>query len=370
MEENTRQREIIRTGYVGIGTNLLVVAGKTVVGLASGSIAILLDAVNNLADALSSVITIVGVKLAGRPADDRHPFGYGRIEYFAAIIIAAIILVAGGTSLVESVKGILHPEDMDISVVGLAVIGVTIFLKLALGLYTRRRGKQLNSDALVASGTECMYDCIVSVATLLSAAVFVLFGLNVDSWLAALISCLIIRSGLEMLMSPVNELLGQRSDQELTAAIKRRVREMANVRGAYDVVIHNYGPVQSVGALHIEVDDTLTASELHHLSRQIQMMLIQEFGIFFTIGFYAHHSEGSPAAQEEQKVRQYVTSLEGVLGMHGFYVDHQDKVLSFDIVYSFRVRRPITLRQQVEAWLQTDYPHYAINIGLDRNYSE
>lgn len=370
MKENTRQQQIVRTGYVGIATNVLVVIGKAAVGFASGSIAIMLDAVNNLADAMSSLVTIVGVKLAGRPADDKHPFGYGRIEYFAAIIVAALILVAGGTSLKESIQGILSPSEMDFSLVSLAIIAATIVVKLLLGIYTKRKGKELSSDALISSGTESMFDCVVSAATLISALIFYLSGLNIDSWLAAVISCLIIKAGIEMLMSPIGELLGSRQSVELTAAVKQRVKEATGVRGVYDVVLHNYGPEQNMGALHVEVDDTMTAADLHHLTRQIQILLIHEFGIFFTVGFYAHHQEGSAAAMEEEKVRQYVMAQEGVLGMHGFYVNHEDKVLSFDIVYSFKLTTPVTLRQHAREWLSKDYPGYTINIGLDRNYSE
>lgn len=365
-----RQQAIVRTGYLGIITNVLVASGKAAVGMLSGSMAIVMDAVNNLTDALSSVITIVGVKLAGRPADDKHPFGYGRIEYFTAVIIASMILVAGGTSLVESVKGILHPTEQEYSYVGLGVVAATIVVKLLLGLYTKHKGQQLSSDSLISSGTECVLDCVVSGATLVSAACTLLLGWSVDCWLAAIISCLIIKAGVEMMISPINELLGLRSDPELTNAIKARARQIEGVRGVYDVVLHNYGPEQKVGALHVEVDESLPASQLHHITRLIQHALWHDFGIFFTVGFYAHHSEGSEAAREEALVREYVTSLPGVLGMHGFYISHAERQLSFDVVYSFRVRQPITLRQQIAAWLGERYGDYDINIGLDRNYSE
>ena len=365
-----RQQEIVRTRYLGIGTNIVVAGGKAFVGMLSGSMAIVLDAVNNLADALSSVITIVGVRLAGRPADDKHPFGYGRIEYFTAVIIAAMILTAGVTSLVESIKEIIDPSEQEYSVVGLSIIAVSIFVKYFLGFYTKRKGKELSSDALISSGTESIYDCIVSISTLVSAGVTLLFGLSLDSWLAAIISCLIIKAGIEMLISPINELLGVRSDPQLTADIKASVKEVKGVGGVYDVVLHDYGPEQKFGALHVEVDDSLSASELHHITRHIQMLVYHKFGIFVTVGFYAHHADGTDAAREEAKVRQYVTSLEGVLGMHGFYVNHTDRVVSFDIVYSFKVKQPITLRRQLKEWLQTDYKDYSIYIGLDRNYSE
>lgn len=364
-----RQQKIVRTGYVGIITNVIVACGKAGVGILSQSMAILLDAVNNLSDALSSALTIIGVKLAGRPADDKHPFGYGRIEYFTAVIISALILVAGATSLVESIKGIIEPQQQEYTVIGLCVIAITLFVKFFLGVYTKRKGKELSSDSLISSGSECIVDCIVSVSTLISAGLFIIFGWEVDSWLAALISCLIIKTGIEMMMSPVKELLGKRSDANLVAAIKACAGKVNGVRGVYDVVIHNYGPEQNVGALHVEVDDTLTASDLHQITRQIQIDVRHDFGIFVTVGFYARHQEGTAPAKEEAAVRQYVTQLDGVLGMHGFYVNHTQRVVSFDIVYSFKIKQPLSLRQHIKEHLKADYADYEISIGLDRNYS-
>lgn len=365
-----RQQEIVRTGYLGIGTNILVALGKGIIGAISGSMAIVLDAVNNVSDALSSIITIVGVKLAGRPADDKHPFGYGRIEYFTAIIIAAMILVAGGTSFVESVKGILEPSEQEYSIIGLSILAVTIVVKYSLGVYTRNKGKELSSDSLISSGTECIFDCIISASTIVSAIITICFGISLDSWLAAIISGLIIKAGIEMLISPINELLGIRNDQTLTSNIKESVKEIDGVRGAFDVVLHDYGPEQKMGALHVEVADTMSASDLHHITRLIQQKVRQEFGIFVTVGFYAHHTEGTEEAKEEQRIRAYVNDMDGVLGMHGFYVNHTDKILSFDIVYSFKVAQPITLRERVTEWLASSYKDYDINIGLDRNFSE
>lgn len=367
--ENNRQQQIVRTGYLGILTNVVVAAGKAIVGMAAGSMAIVLDAVNNITDALSSVITIVGVKLAGRPADDEHPFGYGRIEYFTAVIIAAMILVAGGTSLIESIKGIIEPSEQEYSLIGLGIIAVTIVVKYSLGVYTKRKGKELSSDALLTSGADSMFDSLISLTTIIAAVIMFATGWSVDFYLAAIISCLIIKAGIEMLMSPISELLGMRSDPELTAAIKARVGQIEGVRGVFDVVMHNYGPEQNIGALHAEVDDTLTASELHHITRLIQMAVYQEFGIFTTVGFYAHHQEGSDEAREEAAIREHVMAIDGILGMHGFYVNHADRMLSFDVVYSFNVSQPITLRHQIVEWLQQGrYAGYAINVGLDRKY--
>lgn len=365
-----RQKEIIKTGTYGIATNIIVAGGKAIVGVASGSMAIIMDAINNLTDALSSIITIVGVKLASLPPDDKHPFGYGRMEYFAAVIIAAMILIAGGTSLVEAVEGILDPTDQEYSTFGLIIIAITIIIKFVLGFYTKRKGKQLSSDSLISSGTECIYDCIVSISTLVSAGVMVAFNVSLDCWLAAIISCLIIKAGIEMLMSPITELLGKRNDPELTGEIKQRVRSIDGVRGVFDVVLHNYGPSQQIGALHVEVNDTMPASELHKLTRRIQKLVRTEFGILVTVGFYAHHQDNSEVASEEQRIRKHVCSCDGVLGMHGFYVSDEDKMISFDVVYSVKMKHPLSLRDNLTEWLQDKYAGYDISIGLDRNYSE
>ena len=197
-----RQSKIIRTSVVGILANVALAAFKAGVGLLANSIAVVLDAVNNLSDALSSVITIVGMKLASKPADKEHPFGHGRIEYFTALIIALIVLAAGVTSLIESVKKILNPEPSDFTVVSLIIIGVAIFVKLVLGRYVKRAGEEVNSDALIASGEDARFDAVISLTTLISAGVMMLFGLQLDGWLGAAIALVIIKAGVEMVLSP------------------------------------------------------------------------------------------------------------------------------------------------------------------------
>lgn len=366
-----RSKEIVRTGYIGIGTNLCVSATKAVIGLAAGSAAIVLDAVNNISDALSSVITIVGVKLAGRPADDKHPFGYGRIEYFTAVIIAAMILTAGGISLVESVKGILEPTDQEYSNVGLVILGITIVAKYALGIYTKRKGQQLNSDALIGSGKDSIFDSVISTSTLVSAGIFICTGISLDSWFALVISLLLIKAGIETLLSPIDDMLGIRADAELTSGIKRSVKQnVPDVRGVYDVVLHNYGPNRNFGALHVEIADNLPAAQLHLITRRIQRVIWRDYSIFLTVGFYAHHTEGTHEAEVEKQVRKMVLSHDGALNMHGFYINDMEKMISFDIVYSFKLHTPVSLRNEVEEQLRKDYPEYDINIGMDRNYSE
>ena len=258
-----RQQKIIRTSVVGIVANVALAVFKAAVGLLANSIAVVLDAVNNLSDVLSSVITIVGMKLAMKPADKKHPFGHGRIEYFSALIIAVIVLMAGLISLWESLKKILHPEPSDFTYYSLIIIIVAIFVKLILGRYVKKTGEEVNSDALIASGEDARFDAFISLATLIGAVVMMVFGVQLDGWLGAAISLVIIKAGVEMLASPVNELLGKSISAELTDQIKEEVSSIEGVHGVFDLILHNYGPDVKIGSMHVNVYDTMSAHDIH-----------------------------------------------------------------------------------------------------------
>ena len=227
----SRDRVIVRTSVVGIATNVLLAAFKAAVGLASHSIAVVLDAVNNLSDALSSIITIVGTKLSGKRPDKKHPLGYGRIEYLSAMIVAGIVLYAGITALVESVKKIVHPETPEYGTISLVIIAVAVVVKIVLGKYVKAQGKKVNSGALIASGSDALFDAVLSFSVLLSAIVFLVFKVSLEAYVGAVISCFIVKAGLEMMSETVNEILGQRPDKEISAKIKRLLAEEPGCAG-------------------------------------------------------------------------------------------------------------------------------------------
>ena len=365
-----RQSKIIRTSVVGILANVALAAFKAGVGLLANSIAVVLDAVNNLSDALSSVITIVGMKLASKPADKEHPFGHGRIEYFTALIIALIVLAAGVTSLIESVKKILNPEPSDFTVVSLIIIGVAIFVKLVLGRYVKRAGEEVNSDALIASGEDARFDAVISLTTLISAGVMMLFGLQLDGWLGAAIALVIIKAGVEMVLSPISELLGNRNDSQFTHDIKHEVESVPGVLGAYDLVLHNYGPEFSIGSVHIEVADTMTAAEIYKMSKDIQRRITSKYGVFLTVGIYARNTQDKDVARIEQQIRSITSSKEGVLQTHGLYIDRDEHIVNFDIIVDFAIKDPITLRNKVLQEVQALLPDYRISINIDRDITD
>jgi cation diffusion facilitator family transporter len=360
-----RSKQIVRTSIVGIGVNLVLVAFKMAVGLIANSIAIILDAVNNLSDALSSVITIIGAKLGAKQPDKKHPLGYGRIEYLSSMIVAALVLYAGITSLVESIKKIIHPEAADYSTVSLIIISVAIAVKLLLGLYVRKQGKKVNSGALSASGSDALFDAILSASVLASAIVCLVWGFSLEAYVGVVIAGFIIKAGIEMMIETLNDIIGKREDAETTEELKQIICEEESVLGAYDVTLFNYGPNKNYGSVHVELPDTLTVDEVDRITRRIQTNVFHKTGVILTgIGVYSFNTSDDEAAKIRNTVQQAVLSHDWALQIHGFYADTERKTLRFDAVLSFDVDRKEaleTLYKDVSAL----YPDYEILIVPD-----
>ena len=365
-----RSSQIIRTSVIGIIANVLLAAFKAVVGIIASSVAIVMDAVNNLSDALSSVITIIGTKLSQRPADREHPFGFGRIEYFSAIIIAVIVLSAGITSLIESVKKIFDPTEPSYTTATLIVIIVAIIVKLLLGWYVKKKGKELRSDALIASGSDALFDAIITTATLVSAGIMLIWGVSLDGILGALISIVIIKAGIEMLASPVNELLGARVSPDLIKEIKQEVMAVDGVRGVFDIILHNYGPDVMIGSLHVNVLDTMSAHEIHGLTRRISTLMFQRHGIVMTVGIYAVATGENQRSELQDKVIQTLAAHKELVQVHGFYYSEKDRMLSVDVVPDITCHDEAGLCKQLTEELQALAPDLQVGIVIDHNYSE
>ena len=364
-----RTKTIIKTSFLGILVNLVLVAFKALVGLAANSIAVILDAVNNLSDALSSVITIIGTKLASRKPDKKHPFGHGRIEYLTSIAVALIIIVAGVTSMKESVEKIISPEAADYKWYSLVVIAVAVGAKIFIGRYFKKVGKRVGSDALVNSGADALFDAILSVATLVCAAISLIWGLSLEGWVGALISLFILKAGGEMILETGSSIIGQRVDNELAAKIRETVTAHPEVRGAFDLTIHNYGPTQSLGTVHIEVDDKMTAREIHRLSRAITFEVYKKFGIIMSVGIYASNTSTPEIAALRGAVEQAVAARPEILQMHGFYVEEDVKCVMFDLIVDFSADAN-AVKDSIIAELSAKYPDYNFDVILDTDFSE
>lgn len=372
LEENIVSRDavIVKTSIVGIVTNIMLAAFKAAVGAVTGSIAVVLDAVNNLSDALSSVITIIGAKLSSRLPDKKHPLGHGRIEYLSAMIVAAIVLYAGITSLVESVKKIISPQSADYSVVSLIIIAVAVVVKLLLGSYVKSRGEKVGSAALVASGQDARFDAILSLSVLLSAIVYLIWGLSLEAWVGVLISVFIIRSGVEMITDTLDDILGKRADAELTAAIRQAVLEEDEVRGVYDLLLNNYGPGKNYCSLHVELPDVMTVEDVDTLTRRIQSRVLLATGVIVTgVGVYSYNTKNDEAAQMRNRIMSVVMSHDWALQLHGFNADTAAKKMRFDVVMSFDIDPAeglATLMREVGEL----FPDYTVQITPDLDISD
>ena len=242
MSSETRNKKIIKTSIIGIIANFILAIFKVVVGFLSGSIAIILDAVNNLSDTLSSIVTIAGVKFANRAPDKNHPLGHGRFEYLGAAIIATVISYIGFTAIFESIGKIINPNEVNYTFITFLVVSVSVIIKILLGCYYKKIAKQVDSDSLKNSGFDAMMDALISAATIVAGFIYVIWGISIEAYLATLISVFIIYSGFKMLRESFSVILGERVDSDLSRRIKQAICEIDGVYGAYDVLARETAP--------------------------------------------------------------------------------------------------------------------------------
>lgn len=369
--KNKRERIVIKTSIISIASNIILAGFKAFVGLVSNSIAIISDAVNNLSDAMSSIITIVGTKLAGKAPDKKHPYGYGRIEYMTSLVVSAIVLYAGITSLVESSKKIINHEIPDYNYTTLLILIAGIIVKFALGIYVKNKGKQVNSDSLVASGSDAYNDAILSISVLSSIIIYIISKINIEAYVGALLSIYIIKSGIELIKESVDNMLGTRIESDLARKIKKEVTSEKEVIGAFDLILNDYGPDKYLGSVHIEVDDTLTVSDIDKISRRITKNVMEKYGVILhTIGVYAINTKDKNIMEIRKNIRDIVFSHKGILQMHGFYLDEEEKTITFDIIIDFNVKNREEIYKEIYDEIESIYKDYKISITLDVDMSD
>lgn len=370
-EQTNRNRIIIKTSIIGIVANAILAGFKAVIGTATNSIAIVMDALNNLSDALSSIITIVGTRLAGKAPDRHHTLGHGRYEDLTAMVIAVIVLYAGITAFQESVKNILSPETPSYSNVSLIIVGAAVAVKLLLGRYVKSVGTKINSESLIASGSDALFDSIISISTLVAAGIYIVSGVSLEAYLGALIAVFIIKAGIDMLRENISKILGERADSRLTKEIKDTILEIDGISGAYDLLLHNYGPNTVIGEVHIEVPDTFTAATIDELTRQIQEKVYNKYGIAIaTVGVYSMNTTDDKALRIKSDITRLVMSEEFVLQMHGFYLDEEKMLMLFDIIVDFDAPDRMQVRDNILDKIKSKYPEYEVKITLDLDISD
>ena len=369
--QNNREKIVVRTSILSICANLVLVGFKATVGLLSNSIAIISDAVNNLSDALSSIITIIGTKLAGKAPDKKHPYGYGRIEYITSLIVSAIVLYAGITALVESIKKIFTPEEVEYNITTLVILIAGIIVKFVLGLYVKKKGRDVKSDSLVASGADAFNDAILSISVLASAIIYMVFNINLEAYIGAILSIFIIKAGTDLIKESVDNVLGTRVESKLAKSIKKEALKEKDVQGAFDLVLNDYGPDKYLGSIHIEVPDTLSVTDIDKISRSITKRVSQKYGVILhTIGVYSINTKDEKIIEAKKKIEKIVFAYKEILQMHGFYLDVEDKMISFDIIIDFKAKEREKIYQEIYDKVQKEFEGHTVSITLDVDMSD
>ena len=372
MDEKLRESKIVKTSVVGIAGNAVLVGIKAFIGVLAGSVAIISDAINNFTDALSSIITIIGTKLSGKRADKKHPFGYGRIEYITSTIIALLILFAGATALSESIKSIIEhfqsntlPEFETYSII---VIAVAVLFKIAIGLFFKKQGKKLSSDSLSSSGSDALFDSVLSFSTVIAAFVAKYLGVYVEGYLGVLIGLFILKSGISAIKESLSHIVGNRFDSELVLNIKKDICEIDGVEGAYDLVLNSYGHNKNIGSVHIGVKDSLTAKEIQKIERTISEIMYSKYGTIMTVGIYAENFNDETKGYYENLLK-ITKNYPYILQIHGFYVEEEIKLIYFDLVISFDDEKPYETINKVKEDLNKIYQGYTVHINYDQDFS-
>ena len=370
-----REKKIIQTSFVGIVGNIFLVAFKIFVGIISSSISIVTDAINNLTDVLSSTITIIGTKLSNKKPDKDHPFGHGRIEYLTSLFISVLVLIAGVVAIVESIEGFFKADNTaSYTVPSLIIISAAILVKVGLGIFFRIRGKQLNSQALSASGIDALMDSILSTSTLVVAIIcFTVEGAekrHLECYLGIVIGLFIIKAGIDILRDSISEIIGKRTSTEYNQNLKAMILEFDEVKGVYDLIINNYGPEMLIGSVHIEVRDDITAKELDILERDIAGKAFEEFGTILTVGIYASNDTNDDHKKIRQELSKTLQKHNEIVQMHGFYINEKLHLIQFDLVIKFGTDNPKEIVDSIKKELKEKYPNYDTYIVLDTDFTD
>lgn len=355
----SRERQIIGVSIKNIVGNVALAGAKGVVGVTTGSIAIVLDAINSLADALTAIIAIIGTKWAAKSANREHPFGYGRMEYLTSILIASIILSIGISSFVESVRSIIHPTTPEYSVMALVVVAIAAAVKFGLGVYTKRAGARLSSGSLIGSGTDSLMDGCVSAATCLAGVLYLTFGIAIESYLAAVISLLIIKSGTELLIDTSSKLLGERVSPSVAEKVERAAREVDEVRLASSLVLLDFGPDSTGGAIHVTVDGQMTVAEFDRVARNVQKRVYETCGVKLAgVTPYPDVPLDDDVRDIRATIGRIVWQHEHVVELRGLYMDPNTHVARFDAIIEFGTYDPLELRDQIVANCEAKCPDW------------
>ena len=330
----------VRTRYgvvastVGIICNVLLFAGKFLAGVVMHSIAVTADAFNNLSDAASSIISFVGMKMASKPADKNHPFGHGRIEYIAAFIVAFLVIEVGFTFFKSSIQKIIHPEAIAFELVPFIILGVSVLVKIWLGMFNKKLGGKINSKVLEATAADCIGDVAVTAATMAAILVGLFFKINIDGIAGLLVSLVVMWAGINIAKDTLEPLIGEAIDPELCEQIITMVEGYDGILGTHDLIVHNYGPNKSMASVHAEVPRDVDIETSHEIIDRIEREVSKKLGIFLVIHMDPVETRDQELLKAKKQVHQVLAGIDEQITFHDFrMVKGDDQInLIFDLV--------------------------------------
>lgn len=368
----------VRTAYgvlssvTGIFCNVILFVAKWMVGFWLHSISVMADAFNNLSDAGSSVIGLVGVKMAGKPADRDHPFGHGRIEYIAALIVSFLVIEVGFTFFKDAVGKIMEPEELKFRAVSVVILLLSVGVKLWMGIFNRRLGQRVNSSVMLATAADAMGDVVTTSATILSLVVFRVTGLNIDGIVGLGVSLVVMWAGIGIARDTLEPLIGKPVDPEEYEKITEFVEAYDGIVGSHDLIVHNYGPGRSMASIHAEVPNDVGIEASHEIIDRIERDAVKNLGLFLVIHMDPVEMKDEHVLAVKRQVLKILDALDPAVSIHDFrMVDGTDQInLIFDMVlpYEYDHKRQDELRVSLMKLLKIADERYECVITVERSY--
>ena len=368
----------VRTRYgmlasvVGIFCNVLLFSVKLTIGLILSSLAVTADAFNNLSDAASSIISFIGVKMAGKPADAEHPFGHGRIEYIAALIVSFLVIEVGFTFFKSSISKILHPEEISFDLVPFVILILSILVKLWMAFFNNKLGKRIDSKVMLATAADSLGDVITTSATVLSIIICHFTSINVDAIAGLIVSAIVIWSGISIAKDTLEPLIGERIPAELYQKITDIVESYDGIVGTHDLIVHNYGPNRSMATIHAEVPNDINIEVSHEIIDKIERDVKKDLNILLVIHMDPVEMRDEEVLSLREKTSRIVHALDPELNFHDFRVlkENEQRNLIFDLVVpdSYSEKDANRVMHQLVSLLHEMDEHVECIITLDRSF--
>ena len=375
--ENT-SKVSVRTAYAvlasvtGIFCNILLFAAKWLIGYLLHSISVMADAFNNLSDAGSSIISLIGVKMAGKPADKEHPFGHGRIEYIAALIVAFLVMEVGFTFFKSAIAKIREPEELHFQAVSMLILFLSVAVKLWMGVFNKNLGKRINSQVMMATAADSMGDVITTGATIASVLFFYFTGINIDGYVGLGVSLVVMWAGIGIAKDTLEPLIGAPVDPQVYKQISDFVEKYDGILGSHDLIVHNYGPGRSMASIHAEVPNDVNIETSHEIIDRVEREVLEQLGIMLVIHMDPVETKDEHVLEAKEKVEKVLRAMDPKLSIHDFrMVPGTDQInLIFDLVVPFEYdqKKQDHIRSAIMGVLQIVDPRYQCVITVERSY--